>query len=397
MIRYFALLKHYRDYRILFSTAFICSFGVWFSHIGIFTLLIELNAPVWAVSACAALAFLPNVFLAPINGVIVDKFKPKPLLISMYVIEMLTIFGLIFIDDLKFLWLLLLIVVVRSMASSLFFHTQTSALPKILSFGALKLANEMTSILWTISYTFGMAFAGIFVHYFGVQMAFIFDFVLYFVAFFVLIRVNLSQIVIAKTKKATSMLKEGIFYLRKNPLVTHFILIHAVVAVTTYDNLVALLAQYRYKEILSASLVIGLINLSRSVSAFFGQIWLSKIVNKTNFVYLLLAQGAAIMLWGALEANFWLSFIGLIAAGFCITTIWSYSFTQLQKACDREFLGRIIAYNDMVYFIVASATSALIGLLYELGLSLKMIMFCMGAVFFVVAGYYVYVKNKYKF
>lgn len=138
MKKYFALLRHDRNFRILFSVGFICSFGVWFSVVGVYSLLIKLNAPVWAISITALFAFIPSVFTAPINGIIIDKFHPKPLLIAMFVIEMATIFGLIFIDSLDLLWLLLLIIIIRTIAGTLFFQTQTSALPKFLSKSALK-------------------------------------------------------------------------------------------------------------------------------------------------------------------------------------------------------------------------------------------------------------------
>ena len=78
---------------------------------------------------------------------------------AMFITEMISIFMLIFIDSLDYLWLLLLIVVVRSVAGTLFFQTESSTLPKFLSRPYLKLANEMTGIIWTITYTFGMASA----------------------------------------------------------------------------------------------------------------------------------------------------------------------------------------------------------------------------------------------
>lgn len=388
MIRYIVLLRHSRNYRLLFSAGFICMFGLWFSVVGVATLLIELGAPVWAITVVGVVSFVPNVFLAPINGIIVDKFQPKPLMISMFLTEMATIFVLIFIDSLDYLWLLLLIVVVRSVAGTLFFQTESSTLPKFLSRPYLKLANEMTGIIWTITYTFGMASAGIFIHYFGVRAAFILDFCLYVFAFFILLRLNFKDLARNAREPVFKMLKEGFSYLRSHPLVVHLIVLHAFVAVTTYDNLIALLAKYRYKEILSASLVIGLMNMSRSAAAFFGQIWLSKIVNKHTFFWLLLGQFAGIALWAVLEFNYWLSFAGMIAAGFFITTVWSYSFTQLQNHVDREFFGRVIAYNDMVYFIVATLVSAAIGFFFELGFSLSQITFGMGFMFAIAAFYY---------
>lgn len=388
MIRYIVLLRHSRNYRLLFSAGFICMFGLWFSVVGIATLLIELGAPVWAITAVGVVSFVPNVFLAPINGIIVDKFQPKPLMTAMFITEMISIFMLIFIDSLDYLWLLLLIVVVRSVAGTLFFQTESSTLPKFLSHPYLKLANEMTGIIWTITYTFGMASAGIFIHYFGVRAAFILDFCLYVFSFFILLRLNFKDLARNAPGPVFKMLKEGFSYLHSHPLVVHLIILHAFVAVTTYDNLIALLAKYKYKEILSASLVIGLMNMSRSAAAFFGQIWLSKIVNKHTFFWLLLGQFAGIALWAALEFNYWLSFAGMIAAGFFITTVWSYSFTQLQSHVDREFFGRVIAYNDMAYFIVATLVSAAIGFFFELGFSLSQITFGMGFMFAIAAFYY---------
>ena len=228
MIRYIVLLRHSRNYRLLFSAGFICMFGLWFSVVGIATLLIELGAPVWAITAVGVVSFVPNVFLAPINGIIVDKFQPKPLMTAMFITEMISIFMLIFIDSLDYLWLLLLIVVVRSVAGTLFFQTESSTLPKFLSRPYLKLANEMTGIIWTITYTFGMASAGIFIHYFGVRAAFILDFCLYVFSFFILLRLNFKDLARNAPGPVFKMLKEGFSYLRSHPLVVHLIVLHAI-------------------------------------------------------------------------------------------------------------------------------------------------------------------------
>ena len=395
MLKYIALLRLNRNFRLFSCVAFICSFGVWFSHTGIFALLIELGAPVWAITACAALAFIPNVFLAPINGIIVDKFSPKPLMVSMFLVETISIFMLIFIDSLDYLWFLFLIIFVRSGAGTLYFQAAMSMLPKILSKKNLKLANEMFGMLWSISYTIGMGLAGIFIHYFGVKMAFIFDFCLYFISFFILLNLNLKHILPKRGIKIFKMLKDGIIYLKQNPIVVHFMVLHAFVGVTSYDALVALLANYEYKEIMSAALVIGFINMIRAFSSMIGQIVLSKIVNDKTLFWLFIGQFVGIFLWGVLQFNYFISFIGLIAAGFCITTLWSYTFTRLQHHCDDEFLGRVIAYNDMLFFIVSALTSAAVGFFYEFGINLKMITIAMAICFLVAGFYYKFVYDKY--
>ena len=395
MIKYIALLRYSRNFRLFTIVSFICSFGVWFSHTGIFTLLIELGAPVWAITATAALAFIPNIFLAPINGIIVDKLRPKPLMVSMFLIETISVLPLIFIDSLDLLWLLFLMIFVRSGAGTLYFQAAMSMLPKILTKKNLKLANEMFGMLWSVSYTIGMGVAGIFIHYFGVKMAFIFDFCLYFVSFFVLLNLNLKHILPKQGIKIYKMLKDGVIYLKENPIVVHFMVLHAFVGVTSYDSLVALLANYEYKEIMSVALVIGFINMIRAFSSMIGQILLSKIVNDKTLFWLFLGQFAGICAWGVLQFDYFVSFIGLIAAGFCITTLWSYTFTRLQHHCDSEFLGRVIAYNDMLFFIVSALTSAAIGFLYEFGVSLAGVTMMLAGCFLVAGFYYKFVYNKY--
>ncbi|WP_258058180.1 MFS transporter [Campylobacter hyointestinalis] len=395
-MKYLALLRYNRNLRILTSIQMICYFGMWFSHTGIFTLLIDLKAPVWALTLAAAMAFIPNVFLAPINGIIIDKFNPKPMMIFLMFIETVSVLMLVFIDDLSLLWLLFVLIFVRMGVGVTYFQTEMSLLPNLLSKKNLKLANEIHSIIWAASYTAGMGIAGVFIHYFGVKEAFLFDFALYIFGMFLLTKLNIPNIVKTKTQKAFLMMKEGLKYIKNNPLIVHLILLHSFVGITAYDNLIALMASYQYKEILSASLIIGFMNMTRALSLVVGPIMLSKFINTKTLFWLFIGEFLGIGLWAILQFNYYLGLIGLIAAGFCTSSLWSFTFTMLQNSCDKKFYGRVIAYKDMVYFIISAFVSIAIGAAYELGISLMAITFSMGSAFLIGAFYYKFVYEKYK-
>lgn len=396
MIKYLALLRYNRNLRILTSIQMICYFGMWFSHTGIFTLLIDLKAPVWALTLAAAMAFIPNVFLAPINGIIIDKFNPKPMMIFLMFIETVSVLMLVFIDDLSLLWFLFVLIFVRMGVGVTYFQTEMSLLPNLLSKKNLKLANEIHSIIWAASYTAGMGIAGVFIHCFGVKEAFLFDFALYVFGMFLLTKLNIPNIVKTKTQKAFLMMKEGLKYIKNNPLIVHLILLHSFVGITAYDNLIALMASYQYKEILSASLIIGFMNMTRALSLVVGPIVLSKFINTKTLFWLFIGEFLGIGLWAILQFNYYLGLIGLIAAGFCTSSLWSFTFTMLQNSCDKKFYGRVIAYKDMVYFIISAFVSFAIGVAYELGISLMAITFSMGSAFLIGAFYYKFVYEKYK-
>ena len=397
MKKYYILLRYKPNLRVLSSVQFICYFGMWFSHTGIFALLIELDAPVWAITLAAAMAFIPNVLLAPINGVIVDRFSPKKLMMLMLFIEIITVFMLIFIDDISLLWLLFIIIFVRMGVGVVYFQTEMSLLPNLMTKKNLKLANEIHSIIWAVSYTAGMGLAGIFIHYFGIKASFLFDFGLYIVGLGLISRLKAPVVIKTTSKNIFNMMKEGLGYIRANPVLMHIIFLHSFVGVTAYDNLVALMAKYQYKEIMSISLIIGFMNMTRAISLVVGPMILSKFINNKTLIWLFIGEFLGIGLWAVLQFDYYLGLIGLVAAGFCTSTLWSYTFTMLQNSCDKRFYGRVIAYKDMIYYLVSATISFMIGVLYESGVSLAMITFLMAVIFLFGALYYFIIYRRYTF
>lgn len=103
-------------------------------------------------------------------------------------IELISIFCLIFVTSLSMLWLLFILIFIRLCVASIYFQAEMSLLAKILTPQELKLANEMHSVIWAISYTAGMASAGIFIYFLELKTAFLFDCML------ILIGISFSKI-----------------------------------------------------------------------------------------------------------------------------------------------------------------------------------------------------------
>ncbi|MGG7048246.1 MULTISPECIES: MFS transporter [unclassified Campylobacter] len=396
MNAYINLLKTNKNFMLISIIQLICYFGAWFSHTGIFTMLIELKAPVWAITISAAMAFVPGIILAPFSGVLIDRFKAKPMLIVMILFEAISVLMLVFIDTLELLWLLLTLIFLRMGVGGIYFQVEMSLLPKILTKSELKLANEIHSIIWAVSYSAGMGLAGFYIHFFGVKSAFVFDFVLYLFGFWLLLKLDIANITTNLHQSAFKMLTEGFTYIKQNHLILHLILLHAFVGITAYDALIALLADNTYKGILSTALVIGLTNASRALALMFAPMFLSKFINNQNVYLFYIGHGVGIIIWAILQQNFYLGFIGMFCAGFFTSTLWSYTYTLVQQHCDEKFYGRVIAYNDMFFLGVSAAISVGIGTLFELGFSLFSITIFMGLLFFAGAIYFKAVKNRYQ-
>ncbi|WP_041955953.1 MFS transporter [Sulfurospirillum arsenophilum] len=374
----------------------ICYFGAWFSHMAIYTLLINLDAPIWALSAAAAFTFLPSMLLAPFSGAIIDKVNTKKFMLFLTAIEIVTVFWLMFITSLDALWMLLGLIFIRMGTGSIYFQTEMSLLPKILSDKELKIANEIHSIIWSTSYALGMAASGFYIHYFGTTSAFIADMILYGVGFYLLLGLDIPSLVSKNTLHVRALIWSGFIYIKENPKIMHLIFLHASIGFTAYDALIALLADHEYKHLLSIALVMGFINASRAFSQVLGQFVLSRYINQNSLFYLFIAQGVSIILWGILQYDFYLSFVGIFLCGLFTTTLWSYTYTLLQYETDAEFYGRVIAYNDMVFMGVCTLVSFAIGALFEWGMPLWMITCMLGFAFIVIGFYWKWIQKVIK-
>ncbi|MFV0480597.1 MAG: MFS transporter [Campylobacteraceae bacterium] len=397
MNAHIALLKKNKTLLLLSSIQLICYFGAWFSHMAIYSLISKdyLVAPEWVITAVAILTFLPTMILAPFSGVIVDKVPTKPLMITLLFIEIITVLMLLLITSLEWIWLLLILVFIRMGVGSTYFQTEMSLLPKILNANDLKIANEIHSIIWSLSYTAGMGLAGFYVFAFGVKSAFIADAVLFSIGLILLIRLKIPSLIKRKTENAFKMLKDGLIYLKTNRKVLHLILLHACVGFSTYDALVSLLANNIYLKVLAVPLTLGFINSIRALSLTLGSVVLSKFINEKNMHIFFILQGVGIITWALLQFNFYIAFIGVVLAGFFTSTLWAFTYTLLQRETNPAFYGRVVAYNDMFIMGVSVLTSFVIGLLHQNGVALYLITALLGVMFILTAFYFLWFRKNY--
>ena len=374
---------------------FISYFGTWFSQVAIFSMIVAYGADEITIALTAAMAMLPAVILAPFIGIIIDRIEFKKLMLILLLIEISMTLGFIFINSLEYIWILMILIFLRSSAASMLFSAEMALFPKLVQGKMLKNTNEIHSIIWSLCYALGMAVGGIATHFMGFDTAFLIDAMLYSIAVLLLLGLKLSLEKVLHTDSNWQMFKDGFSYLVANKKILHLILLHAAIGLTSFDALVTLLADFRYKEFIAVPLAIGWMNATRALGLMIGPFIISKIISKENLHYFFIIQGLAIMLWSLLEYNFYLALIALFITGLFITTLWSYTYLLIQEETDTYYMGRVISYNDMFFMLSNVVTAMFIGYAAKWGLSLEGITLTLGMGFIVVAGYYLWFKKRY--
>lgn len=395
MKRYWILLHNEPVLRQLSLIQLIAYFGAWFSNVAIYTLLIEMKVDATIIALVAALHFLPGVLQAPLSGVVIDRIHPKKLMIILTLIEIVCTLLLLSVENVGMLWLLYILVFVRMGASSFHFTVEMSLLPRILEGKSLQTANEIHSIIWSLSYTVGMALSGIVVYWVGTSVAFMLDAGLFVIVFILLQKLVLDLKSENENSHFTTMMREAYRYVRTNKIVLHLMILHAVLGFTAFDALIALSVQHYYADIIAVSLGIGLLNASRALGLVIGPMVLGKWVNNKRLGWLFVVESVTIGLWAVAMENFYLSLLASVLVGFVTTTLWSYTYTLLQHHTRSEFYGRVVAYNDMIFLGVGAFTSLLIGYLAKYSMSLEAITLVLGSVFTLAAFYYGWIRRYY--
>lgn len=396
MNEYIKLLKSKQILRKLSIIQFIAYFGAWFSNVAIYTLLLDMKVGAEIIGFVAMLHFLSGVIQAPISGSIIDSVKPKKLMLILIVIEIFATLFLIFINNISDLWLLYILIFIKMAAASFYFTTEMSLLPKILDGEDLQKANEIHSIIWSLSYTLGMALSGFVVYLLGVKIAFILDAFLFVVCFMLLYKLEINIIVVKSSENLLQMMGDTFRYLKKTPQAMHLMFIHAFVGLTAFDALVALMVDKYYASVIAISLALGLLHASRALGLVIGPILLGRWINNKRVVYLFILQGLAVWLWAFIMENFYLSIFASVIVGLFTTTLWSYTYTLLQKNIEPKYYGRIVAYNDMLFLSSAAFTSFMIGFLATREYSLEFITVLIGIGFIVGGVYFAWILKSQK-
>lgn len=373
----------------------ISYFGTWFSQVAIASMMLEYGASELAIAYIFMMVMLPAILLAPISGWIIDKIAFKKLMGTLLLIEISMTLMFMSVNSLDDIAFLMLFIFIRSTASSILFAAEMALFPKILEGEMLKKTNEIHSIVWSVCFAGGMALGGVSTYYLGYDTTFLIDVILYTIAFMLLLGLPLSLEAVKHTESALKMMKSGFLYLKNHKKLMHLILLHATLGFTSFETLITLLADLHYKYLLAIPLAIGFINATRAIAMTIGPLLFSKYIKAENLHYFFALQGISIIVWAFIQHNYTSTLLGMLMVGLLTTSLWSYTYYLLQQEIESNFLGRVIAYNDMVFMIFNILVTLFVGYAAKMGMELQTITIIMGCGFIATAFYYAWFKKHY--
>jgi MFS family permease len=168
MGRGFGALRH-RNFRLYWSGQVVSLVGTWMQSVSQPWLVLELGGSAFQVGTVIALQFAPALFLAPIGGVLADRFDKRGLLLLTQALAMLqaaTLFGLTYTGVVE-IWHIQLLALILGITSAFDMPVRQSFVAEVVPRHDLLQAIALNSASFNLARVVGPAIAGVALALFG--------------------------------------------------------------------------------------------------------------------------------------------------------------------------------------------------------------------------------------
>lgn len=167
-----APLRH-RTFRLLFSGQLVSNLGDWLDFLALAVLIAyEWDRGPGSLAALAVTIAIPWAFIAPVSGVLADRWPKRPVMVAADLARAALVLGLVFAPN---IWVLLPIVFAKTVCSTLFGPAEQATIRATVPEDDLLAANSLSQLATQATKVVGPALGGLIVAAGSAGTAFIVD------------------------------------------------------------------------------------------------------------------------------------------------------------------------------------------------------------------------------
>lgn len=388
---YWRLVRHNRNFRLLWAAQIISELGDWLYAIAIYSLLLQVTGSAKAIALAVVLQELPQCLAAPAAGVLNDRLSRKRIMIAADIARAVIVLLMMAVLARQWIELVYVLLLLETMMWAFFEPARNSVIPNITSGHDLLVANALSSTTWSVTLAIGSAVGGAVAVAFGRNTVFIVNAVSFLVSAALLrsMRFQEPHLGTAAPLRARDLtdfrpIAEGVRYVAADMRRLATMLVKSGLGfVSTSWVILPVLGERHFPfppdaadaqraGMLGMSLLMG----ARGVGALLGPVvssfWAGNRPDRLRrgILYGFMANAAGYLLLG-FSGSIWPALAAVILAHAGGSTAWVFSTTLLQQQTDDRFRGRVFSADYAFMVIAMSAVSYTAGSVVDLGVSAK--------------------------
>jgi MFS family permease len=396
VIPYLALLRHNRNFRLLYIGQTISQLGDWFNTVAVYALLLDLTGSATAVAWMLIVQMLPIALVGPFAGVVVDRLNRRRIMMTADLVRGCLILGLLLVRRADQIWIAYVVTALTVSAQAFFEPARTATIPNVTSADELLPANALSSATWSAMLAIGASVGGIVTAAFGRNVAFVINAVSFFVSCLFIGATRYHATPPSRPRlrglaalTGASDLADGVGYIRGSSHVAALLFVKAGWGLAGgILLLLTIFGQRVFPVGGSTAAGIGVLYGARGIGAALGPILLRFVLGQKPAA-LRRAIGPAYFIIGVFYAAL-SGAPGLPTAAVCVllahfggSILWVFSTVLLQMEVPDQFRGRVFAAELALVTLTSSMSSYLTGQALDRGTSPRTVSLWLGTLFFI--------------
>jgi MFS family permease len=356
----------YRDFRVLWTGAFISTIGTWMQKVAQNWLVLTLagSASAFYLGLDAFLGELPILLFTLVGGVIADRRDRRRLLLSSQYVQMFTalaLAALVYFDVVR-IWHVLALSVVTGFAQAFGGPAHQSLMPSLVDKRDLPNAIAFNSIQFNLARVIGPLLAGAALATFGIVICFLLNGLSFLAVIVAIFSLHIRHTPTPSTTNLQQELRSGFRYVRDHPGILGL-------AVLGFANTFLGYPLLTFLPLFAQDIFRGGVGQYTQMMAFAGAgavtgalvvAWLGKFRHMGRALLLIQFVFSVLIVLFALTRLFWLNALLLYAAGVCLVMVASMLSSLAQLNAPNELRGRVMSIY-MVAFRGGMPLGSLIG------------------------------------
>jgi MFS family permease len=366
-LRFILRALRYRNYRLFFSGQSVSLIGTWMQRLAVSWLVFRLTGSPFWLGVVGFMGQIPTFLLAPIAGVITDRWNPYRILVGTQVAAMLQALALaaLVLTHTANVWYVLVLSAVLGCINAFDVPARQSYMIEMIERREdLSNAIALNSSMVNGARLVGPSVAGLVISALGEGLCFLLNGLSYIAVLIALFMMTVKAKPKAQAKgRILHNLQEGVRYAFGFPPIREIILLLGLISLVgmPYTVLMPVFA----KDILHGGPhTLGFLSGTTGIGALLGALYLA---SRNTVLGLGRIIAGASALFGAglivfsLSTNAWLSYLIMIPTGLGMMLQMAASNTVLQTIVDDDKRGRVMSFYTMAFMGTAPFGSLIAG------------------------------------
>lgn len=347
----------YRNYRLFWFGQLVSVTGTWMQSLAQAWLVYEiLGATPFQLGLVNVLQFLPVLLFGIPAGIIADRFPKRSIMMVTQSAMMLlaALMAVLVISDTVQLWHVFVIATMFGLANAVDMPTRQAFVSEMVERDALMNAIALNSALFNTGRIVGPAVAGLLLATIGPGPLFGINAISYIAVLIGLWMMNVAPITNTSTVSPLQRLRDGISYVRADPIVSRTILMVGMIGIfgMNFNVWIPVLASDAFA---AGSSAYGQLFSAMGAGSLLGALSLAfsgRGPNRNRMIGAVIAMGVTEVFLGVIAVDgtaLLLGALSLAVVGFASTNAMSTANTLVQTTAPDELRGRVMAVYMTVF------------------------------------------------